>query len=402
MRTDILKFSALALALASAPALRAQGAPAAPPAPAAQAAPAPADVMPPPQAPGAPAAPEALGPATAAPAPAVPQPEGSQISLNGLTIPRGKVVDGDVVAPFGDVRVEGEVMGDVTVGKGDLILANGATIHGDAVVNGGGRLLNEGGRVFGEMRVNSDADEGGADAAPGRGERARSAEAIRMGRGWWGSIGEGVEGLISTLTLGLILCGIGAAIVFYALPQLERVSHTVRRDTARAAGIGIAANFLSIPAFIIGIVVLCVTIVGILLLPLFIPLFWVAIAAAAAFGVVAVAHALGERTAEQSGSFESLRRNAYTYVFTGVAVLLVPLFFAHLLELTGFLGWLGDLVELLGNLILWLAATIGFGAVVITRAGTRAGWPWRPRAGGYDPIFDEEPAFDRAGSAAGV
>ncbi|HEX8907139.1 MAG TPA: hypothetical protein VF771_19970, partial [Longimicrobiaceae bacterium] len=299
-------------------------------------------------------------------------------------------------------RVEGEVMGDVTVGKGNLILAQGGVIHGNAVVNGGGQLFNEGGRVYGEMRVNSDED--GAVTSPRahvREGHRQAAEAMRMRHGWWGSIGEGVEGLISTITLGLILCGIGAALVFYALPQLERVSNVVRRDTLRAAGIGIAANFLSIPAFIVGIVVLCVTIVGILLLPLFVPLFWVAIAAACAYGVVAVAHALGERTAEQSGSFEAMRRNAYSYVFTGVGLLLVPLFVAHLLELTGFLGWLGDLVELLGNLLLWLVATIGFGAVVITRGGTRAGWPWKPR-GGYDPIFDEEPAFDRAGSAAGV
>lgn len=396
MRIDLLKLSALALALAAPPALRAQGAsaPAAAPAGATAAAPAPADPTP---------APQALGPATAAPVAAPARPEGSQIAFDGLTIPRGKVVDGDVVAPFGDVRVEGEVMGDVTVGKGNLILARGAVIHGDAVVNGGGQLLNEGGRVFGEMRVNS-GDEVGAVSARAGADRGRreAAEAMRMRHGWWGSIGEGVEGLISTLTLGLILCGIGAALVFYALPQLERVSHVVRHDTLRSAGIGVAANFLSLPAFIVGIVVLCVTIVGILLLPLFIPLFWVAIAAAAAYGVVAVAHAIGERTAEQSGSFEAVRRNAYSYVFTGVGVLLVPLFAAHLLELTGFLGWLGDLVELLGNLLLWLAATIGFGAVVITRGGTRAGWPWKPRNAAYDPIFDEEPAFHRAGSAAGV
>ncbi|HEX8905014.1 MAG TPA: hypothetical protein VF771_09255, partial [Longimicrobiaceae bacterium] len=116
MRTDILKLAALALALAAPRVLDAQGAPAAQAAPAA-----PVDVAPAPEAP-APAdvtpAPEAIGPATAAPVAAPAAPEGSQIAFNGMTIPRGKVVDGDVVAPFGDVRVEGEVMGDVTVGKG--------------------------------------------------------------------------------------------------------------------------------------------------------------------------------------------------------------------------------------------------------------------------------------------
>lgn len=381
MRNDLLKLSAVALAAAlwTAPALRAQGLPA----------------------PAAPArAADTLLPAVAPPAPLA-APARSQISFNGYTVPRGKVVDGDVVVPFGDVRVEGEVMGDVTVGKGNLELADGAVIHGDAVVSGGGRLLNQGGRVDGEMRVNSDEGEAAAAAAAARGQavhaRGEAAEHFRIRNGgWWGSIGEGAEGLVSTLTLALILCLIGSGLVFYALPRLERVSGTIRRDAGRAAAVGIAANFLSLPAFVVGVVVLAVTIIGIPLLVLYVPLFWVALSAAAAFGVVAVAHAVGEHTAEQSGSFGSMRRNAYSYTFTGIGILLAPLFAAHLLELTGFLAWLGDLVELLGSLLLWAAATVGFGAVVLTRAGTRAGWPWKPAGLAYDPIFDDEPAFEAA------
>jgi hypothetical protein len=389
MRTDLLKLSALALALAAAPAL-AQGAPAAPPAPV------------------APAAPQVLGPQTAPVAPAAPSPEGSTISLNGYDVPRGKIIEGDVVVPFGDVHVEGEVMGDVTVGHGNLILANDAVIHGNAVVNGGGQLVNEGGRVLGEMRVNSDDDA--ATAAEARAEarearaagRREAADAIRMRHGWMGTFGEGFEGLISTITLGLILCGLGAGLVFYALPQLERVSHVVRRDTAVSAGIGVAAGFLFVPAWIVGIVVLCVTVIGIILAIPFAVLFPVAGIAAAAFGIVGVAHAVGERTAEQSGSFASLRRNAYTYVFTGVTLLLSPLLVGNALKMVPFLGWLGYIVNGIGWLALWGAAAIGFGAVFLTRAGTRRGWPWNPRPAGYDPIFDEEPAFDRSGSAAGV
>ena len=62
------------------------------------------------------------------------------------------MVDGDVVAPFGDVRIEGEVIGDVTVGHGNLVLADGAIIHGNAVVNGGGRRGN-GRRGGGPLRA---------------------------------------------------------------------------------------------------------------------------------------------------------------------------------------------------------------------------------------------------------
>src|SRR3954468_23560560 len=189
MRTEIYRLSALALALVWAPALRAQVPADAPPAPVAEVAPAadPAPAM----------APQVLEPGAVPAGSAAVEPEGSRIAFNGLTVPAGKVVDGDVVAPFGDVRVEGEVMGDVTVGHGNLILARGATIHGDAVVNGGGRLFNEGGRVFGEMRVNSDADaaEGRAVAAArGRGHRSPAADVIRVRPTWWGTMTEGIEG----------------------------------------------------------------------------------------------------------------------------------------------------------------------------------------------------------------
>ncbi|HEX9938963.1 MAG TPA: hypothetical protein VGB15_17615, partial [Longimicrobium sp.] len=94
MRIDLIKLPALALAaaaLAAPPGARAQAAPEAPPAPPAVAAPAA------PQAP--PAAPRVT--------------RGSTLALKGLTVARGQVVDGDVVAPFGDVRVEGEVTGNV-------------------------------------------------------------------------------------------------------------------------------------------------------------------------------------------------------------------------------------------------------------------------------------------------
>ncbi|HYH80162.1 MAG TPA: polymer-forming cytoskeletal protein [Longimicrobium sp.] len=378
MRIDLLKLSVLAVAAASLAAPRGAHAQAAPPAPA-----------PPP---------------AAVPAPAPPAPvrvvEGSKISFNGLTVPRGQVVDGDVVAPFGDVRIEGEVTGTVTVGKGNLVLTPGATIHGDAVVNGGGQLLNEGGRVLGEMRVNvddDDADEMAEAAAEDAAHASHTAvENLRIHRhGWWGSMAEGFEGLISTLTFALILCGLGAAMVFYALPQVERVTDVVRRETGRAAGIGVAAMFLALPAFLIACFLLVITIIGIPVVALFAPLYWVALGAAWLYGVIAVAHVIGERTAEQSRTFTSMRRNAYTYVFTGVGLLLAPLVVGNLLKLTGFLGWLGSLVNGLGWTLLIVAGLVGFGAVALTRGGTRTGWPWGPRVPrDYDPIFDE-PAYER-------
>ncbi|HEU0054453.1 MAG TPA: polymer-forming cytoskeletal protein [Longimicrobium sp.] len=337
------------------------------------------DTLAPPAAPAAVAAPEAPH-------------GGDRIALRGTTVAKGQVVDGDIVSLVGDVRVEGEVVGNVTVGKGDLILAPGAVIHGDAVVTGG-RLLNEGGRVYGEMRVNDEPRAAAGEARQASREAGnRGGAVIRLnhGRSWLGSFGEGVRGIFSTAALGLLLAGLGAALVFYARPQLERMSHVVRTDTLRAGAIGIAASVLGIPVFVLGGVALALTIVGIPLLLLWIPFFWPVVLAACVYGALAVAHALGERTAEKSGSFEARHRNAYTYMFTGVAILLAPMLAAHLLEMTVVLAWAGDLLEGIATLILWLAGVVGFGAAVITRLGTRATWPWKPRE--YDPVFDGEPA----------
>jgi len=367
MRTDRLMFSALALAaaLVAVPGASAQ---APPPAPASSA------------------------PVTVT--------KGGKMSLNGVTVERGERVDGDVVAPFGDVRVAGEVTGDVIVGKGNLVLSPGAVIHGDAVVNGGGTLQNRGGRVLGEMRVNSDDDRDDAAAAVDAQEsdaHSYAAGNVRIPRhGWWGSMQDGFEGLVSTLTFALILCGLGAAVVFYALPQLDRVTHVVRTEPGRSAGLGVAAAVLVIPAFVIAMFLLVITIIGIPVAVLFAPLFWSAVVGAWLYGLIAVAQVIGERTAEQSQSFSSIRRNAYTYVFTGVGLLLAPLVVGNLLKLTGFLGWLGMMVNGLAWTVLFAAGLVGFGAVAFTRGGTRPGWPWNVRPRAYDPIFDDEPFVPRS------
>jgi hypothetical protein len=330
---------------------------------------------------------------------------GDRIAIRGTTVARGQVVDGDVVSLVGDVRVEGEVMGDVTVGKGDLVLASGAVIHGNAVVTGG-RLLNEGGRVYGEMRVSDEPvseDAAARQAAREARHHGGPAAAVRInhGRSWLGAFGEGVEGIFSTLALGLILAGLGAALVFYARPQLERMSHVVRTDTLRAGAIGVAAAVLGIPVWILGGLTLLLTIIGIPLLLLWVPFFWPVVIAACVYGGLAVAHALGERTAEKSGSFEARHRNAYTYVFTGVVLLLAPMLAAHLLQLTVVLAWAGNLLEGVAAVLMWLAGVVGFGAAVLTRGGTRAGWPWKRPAHAYDPIFDADPVLDEEPAARG-
>ncbi|HEX5871298.1 MAG TPA: polymer-forming cytoskeletal protein [Longimicrobium sp.] len=325
-------------------------------------------------------APAAAAPAAqAAPAPA--RHTGHVLNINGdRTIAAGEVVDGDVVVLNGDLTVAGEVRGDVTVARGDLQLESGAVVTGDAVVTAG-RLVNRGARVSGEMRV---VDEG---RAMGLQNGAAASSRVRLGRSWFAPIGRGLVGLMETLALGLVLAGVGVALIFYGMPQLDALSDTVRRSTGRAAAVGIAAHFLVLPLFVVGVVGLAVTIIGLPLLLVYVPLFIVAVLGAAAVGLVTVAHALGERTAEQRGTYETRHRNAYSYVFTGLGLLLAPLVVANLLGMTGFLGFVGDLVGVFAGVLLWAATSVGIGAVLMGANRT-----WRERRyrrmmglGGMDP-----------------
>src|SRR5690606_27647394 len=130
----------------------------------------------------------------------------------------------------------------------------------------------------------------------------------------------------------------------YGRPYLETVSDTVRSNTLRAGVVGLAATFLIVPAFVVLIVALAVSIIGIPLLLVAVPAYPLAVAAAMVMGLLAAAHAIGERTAEQTrGPLELRFSNSYAYLFTGLGMMMAPLLAAHLIRMTGFLGFIGTL-----------------------------------------------------------
>lgn len=325
------------------------------------------------------------------------------------TVAAGESV-GDIVVVGGTLRVFGDVTGDAVVVGGDLMVGETGRVLGDALVTGGS-ILNEGGEIRGEMRTlegNGEVSQeirraivGGATAAATGREAAQAAREITREqrseprqRSWFDPIRRGVAGLISTLALGLVLAAIGAALIFYGRSNLDTVSDTLRSSVSRSLAVGLAAGFLIVPAFVIVVVALAVTIIGIPLLIVAIPLYPLAIAAAITLGLLAAAHAIGERTAEQSDSFRLSGRNAYSYLLTGLSMLLAPLFIAHLIGMTGFLGFIGTLLKFVTWAVIWAAATAGFGAVILSRGGTRRTFvkPMTPEAAfDSDPFFDEEP-----------
>lgn len=300
------------------------------------------------------------------------------------TIEEGEVV-GDVLVVGGNLRVRGEVRGDAVVVGGNLTLAETGRIHGDVVV-AGGRFRDQGGVVMGEMRTMSQVRGVAAVERESRSESRSSP---------FGRIGRGFAGIVSTLALTLVLGAVGSLLIFYGFRYLETVSDTLRASTMRSAGVGLAAAFLIVPAFVVLIVALAVSIVGIPLLLVAVPLYPLAVVGATAFGLLAAAYAIGERTSEKRGLYDLRHRNAYSYLATGLGVLFVPVLIGHLVGMTPFLGWVGSLVQFFAYVAIWAVATVGLGAVVLSRAGTRRTFAYPPPPE-HDPILDDDPFFERS------
>jgi hypothetical protein len=105
-----------------------------------------------------------------------------------------------------------------------------------------------------------------------------------------------------------------------------------------------------------------------------IPFYILAFGLALLAGYLAVAHATGEVLAQQRYRYkwiERLRRsNSYYYVFSGLAVLLLPFALAAALELFG--GWLSflrGLTMFVAVSATWVAITAGLGAAILARGG---------------------------------
>jgi hypothetical protein len=190
----------------------------------------------------------------------------------------------------------------------------------------------------------------------------------------------GLSGIFSDLILYAVLFGIAFATIFFGgRKYIEGVADTARAAPTRSLLVGLAAAFLVVPAFILGIVALLISIVGIPALLLWVPLFPIAVCAAVLLGYIAAAHAAGEALAERhfyaADWFQ--RGNSYYFILTGLGLLLSLFVASHVVQMAGpWLGFLRSILVGLGSVLTATVLSIGFGAVLLSRAGTR---PMRPK-----------------------
>ncbi len=207
---------------------------------------------------------------------------------------------------------------------------------------------------------------------------------------WSRALGQVIDttgNVLQALFQFLIACGITLLFTRYAGERVDRVAAEIAERPLRATAVGFAGSVLFVPALILGIAALAVTLIGIVLVPLWVVFFPLAIFLAGSLGYVGMSHNIGRWVLDQDLPWLArIDRNREVHVrLLGLATLTLPFVAAPLLNLIPLTGWLGTALAALGALASAAALMAGLGATILTRGGGD-GLPWRRRQDAEDAI----------------
>lgn len=349
-------------------------------------------------------------------------PERIRVYMSGdATIPAGEVLDATLLVLDSHLMLDGRVEGDVLLLGGTVTLGDDARVSGDlrwldGEVSGNRAAVQGRIREIQPVPDRSEADlreeirrEVEAALAPVRQMQQRSRTGFRP-MGAVRNVMEGIAQLFQMLVTFAILFALGLAFLYFVPRNFEVVARTARNAPGRSALVGLAGGVLAFPVWILGIVLLAVTIIGIPFMLLWLPAFPTAVALAIIVGYVAVARNVGrwasDRPIQGLDSLDGSRPAVQLGI--GLVVLLAAFALAGVFQMAG--PWLGLFKALLfvsGILVTVATAAMGLGAVILSRGGRDplyAGpdWtytgerdPWAPE-GSPEPGPFHEPEFEDA------
>lgn len=294
-----------------------------------------------------------------------------EISRDALALGGGVKIDGEVfgnaVAMGGSIKVDGRVTGDVIAVGESVELGEDSEVLGDVVSVGGEVERAEGAVVLGEIREVDFIDQ-----IPNFGDFT-----------WWDAAGRTSRG-VGSFVRSVLVALFGSAFVLIASlvmrvvapRQLDRVQSAAGREFWMAAFVGLMIQLLTLPMLLAVTLLLIISIIGIPFL-LLIPFFVLAFCIVALLGYAGVAQGVGSWLAGRLGM--TLRGGFFTLLVGVVAIQSIG-FFADFLSAAGVPFVITGMLALIGFLVKFVAWTVGLGAVVIGRFGSRSSLPPLPRA----------------------
>jgi hypothetical protein len=305
----------------------------------------------------------------------VPQPAvGSDtIRFGGRTIEAGDTVNGPVVAAAGDLRVRGVIRGTAVAIAGDIIVEEGGSITGDAIAVLGGVTASPG-TIGGVSRHFSGSFRWLDEVEEQAGTRVRrgTGDAMSLSLGW---------------LVVMLLIGIG--VLVFAGAYLDGVTDVLEQSFWRSFLVGIAGELGVIPLMLLMIVALCITVVGILLIPFAIVAYILAVMGFLTLGFLAVARLAGGGMGSERGEAKGRALRAMIFgigIFMGAWVVAAAFQWSPAIS---------GILRMIALAVTWVAATAGFGAAILSRGGTH-------RDAAKKAVVDESAAWQTPTPITGV
>lgn len=268
-----------------------------------------------------------------------------------VVVEEDEEIDGDVVALGGDVEVRGTVNGSVVAIGGDVDIFTTGVVEEDAVSVGGQVTKRAGGVVRGEKVSVGFLRSPGIRLPFGR---THFPMFHPFGFPAWAFVAR-IFKILFFLFLGIVVLAI--------LPKnVNKIKEKVKQDFLKSGLVGLLAEILVIPVFIL----LIITIIGIPVALLIQPLL---IIAALILGYTGTCLFVGEKLQEHTSLKPDSR--VMMLVIGILAVELVPLVARTIGIFGGPFSPLAWIFSVIGWVIAYVVITVGFGAAILTRLGTR-------------------------------
>lgn len=301
-------------------------------------------------------------------------PDADHFTFGNRTIEAGTRVDGPVAVAYGNLDVYGTVNGDVATLRGDVRVHKGGRVTGNAWA-AAGSLIVDGGTVEGEKRSIA---IGTSTSAPVQAANRplTTGQSIKLVLGWFA-----------------VLAIIGLGVMVFAEQNLDGVVLALERGFARSFWTGLVGEVLMLPALLVLVVALAITVLGVLLIPFAIVAYVVAAAGLFTLGFLAVTRLTGGALASDRGT-TSPRGVHLRALAIGLVV------YAAIWVLAAAFTWsplFGAVFRAIAIALTWVAATVGLGAAIISRGGTQ-----RPGAGKAAATATDEFAWQTPTPVAGV
>jgi hypothetical protein len=322
-----------------------------------------------------------IEPGEETPTPAPRRRSDARIRIGGsVTVDRNEEVGGAVVAVLGSAVINGRVRDEVVVVGGDIRVGPEAEIGGDVTVVGGRLDLSPTARVRGQIN-----------------EIGIGIPRLRVGPiDWWGFRGRSFRSFwfspsadLLLVVLRMLLVALFALVaLFVASGPVSRIERRVAADPWKAGLTGLVAQVLFVPLLVLTVIILAVSIIGIPLL-LLVPFALLALLIGLVVGFAGVAVRLGGWVRDRLGWTSPTR---YGLLVLGMGLIWTISLVGHLAALAGWPVWvLATVLSVAGFLVEYVAWTVGLGAVLLSRFGTR---PWRELQVTGSPAEPEHPLAD--------